>query len=96
MAVELSTASTMAPDPYLLLLDLFILRGLQLEPKIVNTGTSLYLDPHGNSAVSHAHFSLIIHHYFENNIQIFEYEILYILGIKNLQHNDILIFFLFS
>ena len=68
MAVELSTASTMAPDPYLLLPDLII---VELESKIVNTGTSLYLDPHGNSAVSHAHFSLIIHHYFENNIQIF-------------------------
>jgi hypothetical protein len=95
MAVELSTASTMAPDPYLLWLDL-VLVGVQLEPKIVNTGTSLYLDPHGNSAVSHAHFFLIIHHYFENNNQIYEYEILYILGIKNLQHNDILIFFLFS
>ena len=83
MAVELSTASTMAPDPYLLLLDLVIL-GVELEPKIVNTGTSLYLDPHGNSAVSHAHFSLIIHHYFENNIQIFEYEILYISQYSNL------------
>ena len=68
MAVELSTASTMAPDPYLLLLDLVNMR-VQLEEKIVNTGTSLYLDPHGNSAVSHAHFSLIIHHYFENYMQ---------------------------
>ena len=76
MAVELSTASTMAPDPYLLWLDLIIV-GVQREPKIVNTGTSLYLDPHGNSAVSHAHFSLITHHYFEKNIQIFEFGILY-------------------
>ena len=76
MAVELSTASTMAPDPYLWLPDL-ILMEMELEAKIVNTGTSLYLDPHGNSAVSHAHFSLIIHHYFENNIQIFIYEISY-------------------
>ena len=30
------------------------------EPEKVNTGTSLYLDPHGNSAVSHAHFLLYI------------------------------------
>ena len=59
MAVELSTASTMAPDPYLLSLGLVL---MELEEKIVNTGTSLYLDPYGNSAVSHAHFSLIRHY----------------------------------
>ena len=73
MAVELSTASTMAPDPYLLLPDLI----LDLEEHRVSSGILLYLDPHGNSAVSQAHFSLIIYHYFENNIQIFEFGILY-------------------
>ena len=85
-----------APDPYLLSLDLIIV-GVQLEPKIVNTGTSLYLDPHGNSAVSHAHISLMIHHYFENNIQVFEYEISCIYcASKTLNIMNVIIFFLFS
>ena len=34
-------------------------------------------------------FSFIMHHYFKNDIQLFEYEILYILHIKNSKHNNI-------
>ena len=58
MAVEFSTASTTAPDPYLLLPDLLMVL-VELEENQVSSGISLYLDLNGNSVVSCAHCSLV-------------------------------------
>ena len=55
MPVELSTVTSLKVDRYLWWLELI----LEVENAKVNTGTSLCLDPNGNSAVSHDLFFIL-------------------------------------